>query len=271
MIVLLAKLGRLLRPLRLMRTLAVFDTLHVLVWSCGLLLLIMMTLSIFLESALEPFTMDLVNEGSRGSRETAFQYFGTFSRSFVTMFELTFGNWVIVCRFLSEDISEWYGPCVLIYRFVVGFAVCTVIRGVFLHETFKVAQSDDHLMIIQKEREMRKNVRKMQTLFSEADDSGDGFLCRAEFQAIMQDRRVLSWLAALDLEVRDAEVLFDLMDDGDHRISAEELVYGFSRLKGPARNMDVAVLMNEIRRIKHVTKNVLDKVDVLQPRHLSTP
>eukprot|EP00404_Azadinium_spinosum_P026029 CAMPEP_0180672918 /NCGR_PEP_ID=MMETSP1037_2-20121125/65406_1 /TAXON_ID=632150 /ORGANISM="Azadinium spinosum, Strain 3D9" /LENGTH=240 /DNA_ID=CAMNT_0022702129 /DNA_START=61 /DNA_END=780 /DNA_ORIENTATION=- len=90
----------------------------------------------------------------------------------------------------------------------------------------------------------------VQLLFSEADESGDGFLSREEFQEVLSDTRVKAWLSAMELEVRDAEVLFDLVDDGDHRISAEELVHGFARLKGNARSLDLAILLHELHRLE---------------------
>merc|ERR1719464_1911837 len=169
------------------------------------------------------------------------------------MFEITDGNWIPVTRFLHEEVSEWYGPLMLIYRCLIGFAVMNVLRGIFLHETFKVASSDDELMMMQQQRKVKKHVEKMQKLFAEADDSGDGYLSRSEFEEILSDPRVKSWLAAMELEVRDAELVFELVDDGDHRISAEELVRGFARLKGTARSLDMVTVMHELRRVeKHL-------------------
>merc|ERR1719198_2777809 len=72
-------------------------------------------------------------------REEAFKLFGTFCRSILSMFELTLGNWVPITRFLCEKASEWFTFFLLVYHCIVAFAVVTVIRGIFLHETFQVA------------------------------------------------------------------------------------------------------------------------------------
>merc|ERR1712007_122789 len=94
---------------------------------------------------------------SQDVRIQLFTYFGTFTRTMITMTELTLGNFVPVCRYLSEHIDEGYGHGILIYKVVVGFGMLKVMTGVFLHETFKAAGSDDELMVVQKKRAQQKH------------------------------------------------------------------------------------------------------------------
>merc|ERR1712070_648351 len=159
----------------------------------------------------------------------------------LTMFEVTLGNWVPACRLLVEVVSEVWSPLFMIYLCVVGFSVVKVITGVFLHETFKVAGSDDELMIMQKERVTQKHRHKMQRFLMEADNTGDGRMDYQEFDKVMTDERVRTWLSAMGLEVRDVKGLFELLDDGDHTISSSELCNGVSRLKGEARSLDLII------------------------------
>jgi hypothetical protein len=163
--------------------------------------------------------------------------------------EVTFGNWVPVARALVELTSEWVGFTVIFYRGLVGEALLRVMTGVFIFETFKAANSDDELMILQKERQRKSYVKKMHKLFVEADSSGDGYLTWTEFEQIMGDPRVRTWLQAMELDVLDAKLLFQLVDNNDHKLSADELVSGFSRLRGPARSLELAICMNDINRL----------------------
>lgn len=42
--------------------------------------------------------------------ELVYTYFGTFSRSLLTMFEITLANWPPVCRALTENVTApWFG------------------------------------------------------------------------------------------------------------------------------------------------------------------
>merc|ERR1712048_1042668 len=109
----------------------------------------------------------------------------------------------------------------------MGEALVRVMTGIFMFETFKAAAADDELMIMQKEAQQKMHASKMQHLFEEADEEGDGFLSYEEFLEIVEDVRVKTWLNAMDIDIADATVAFDLLDDGDQKLSAEELVHGF--------------------------------------------
>merc|ERR1711881_203529 len=101
------------------------------------------------------------------------------------MFEVTLGNWVPVCRTLVENVSEWYSMVFIVYKITVGFAVVKVITGVFMHETFKVASTDDELMIVNQTRQAAKFRKKMHSFMNACDASGDGTLDRDEFRRIV--------------------------------------------------------------------------------------
>ncbi|CAE7369237.1 unnamed protein product [Symbiodinium microadriaticum] len=65
-------------------------------------------------------------------REEVFLYFGTFSRTFLTMFEILFANWAVPCHLLMENISEWFSTFFLVYRCLLGFAVLNVVGNSML-------------------------------------------------------------------------------------------------------------------------------------------
>ncbi|CAE8719467.1 unnamed protein product [Polarella glacialis] len=254
------------------RTLHAFDVLHLIVaslkastfvlfWSIILLFLIMISLAMVMSFAIEPFVTDAGND--QAVRMMAFTYFGTVSKAFVSMFEITMGNWVPISRFLFDRVDPWYGPAMIVYRCIVGFAIIQVITGVFMHETFKAAAADDSIMITQRKKEMEAHVAKMTLLFAEADTSGDGFLSYAEFQEIVEDPRVKTWLGAMQLDVVDTRQVFDLIEtDGSHdvagELSAEDLVRGVSRLKGNARSLDLATALQKLRTMEEKIQQLSD-------------
>merc|ERR1712048_557255 len=111
------------------------------------------------------------------------------------------------------------------------------ISGVFLHETFKVASTDDELMVVQKKRATQKHVMKMKKLLQMADASCDGCIEREELRSVLQKPVMRTWLSAMELEVGDADLLFEFLDNGDEKLTAQELIDGVARLKGVARNI----------------------------------
>merc|ERR1719498_1584069 len=146
---------------------------------------------------------------------------------------MTLGNWVPPVRMLQMEVNEYWAIACLFYVCAVHFAVVQIIRAVFMHETFKVAAADDDLMIMQKQRQLKKHVTDMTRFFEEADESGDGFVSFEEFTEMTKDPRVKMWLAAMDFDASNAQRVFELIegDDGDNRLSAEELVHGVAMLR----------------------------------------
>eukprot|EP00415_Alexandrium_ostenfeldii_P001640 UN1640 len=205
-------------------------------------------IALILQTLLEEFIQDETNKQS--DRELIYRYFGTFSKATLSLFEITLANWIPVGRALTYSVSEWYLLFVLGHKFIVGFAVVTVLTGVFLQETFKVASSDNFIMVTKRERAIRTHTEKMRRLFATADSDSSGSLNREEFMGCVGAPAVKTWLAAMGLQVSDAAQLFEMIDDGDGALTAEELVKGVARMKGSARALDMAVLMEENRSLR---------------------
>eukprot|EP00929_Paragymnodinium_shiwhaense_P016262 TRINITY_DN12451_c0_g3_i2.p1 TRINITY_DN12451_c0_g3~~TRINITY_DN12451_c0_g3_i2.p1 ORF type:complete len:669 (-),score=116.82 TRINITY_DN12451_c0_g3_i2:19-1908(-) len=270
------RLGKLLRMLRLVRAIRSFDSLYLLtttlkgsgsalLWSMMLLLLLQAMCSFILCQLLQPFYMD--EERPLEVRHEVFQYFGTFSRTMLTMFELTLGNWVPVSRMLMEKVSEWYVLFTFFHKCVVGFAVVNVINGVFLQKTFAVAAADDHIMISRKARAEKVHAVKMKQLFETADLDRDNLLDRNEFRNAMKDPVLKDWLAAMEITILDEDAFFELIACGDSHITQEELSRETARLKGNARSVDMELRFLEIAKMLRRQQDAIDSVK--KEKHLT--
>merc|ERR1719240_75384 len=155
---------------------AIFASGPVLLWVTLLLFLVETMFGLILHSSLVTYMKD--PDKTDLQRETAFKYFGTYSRTMVTMTELTLGNFIPVLRFLFDNVNEYYGFAVLAYKLTIGFGVMRVITGVFINETFRSVASDDELMVVQKKRAQQGHMKKMHNLLERADSSGDSCIQR---------------------------------------------------------------------------------------------
>jgi hypothetical protein len=237
---------------------AIKGSLSVLAWSSLLLFAFLLLFALGLNQTLVTY---IENPRVKSvNKETAFRYFGTFSRSILSMFELTLGNWVPINRFLIEEVNEWFIWFALLFKLTFGFAVVAVINGCFIKETFKAAEQDDELMIRQKQQEAKMHVRKMTKFLALADSSGEGRVSESEFIRVLKNDEVKQWLAAQGLDPSDAHSLFLLMDDGSGELTAEELVHGVASLKGPARSLDLARLISNVEAKE---MRILSKIDDL--------
>merc|ERR1740130_1431033 len=130
---------------------------HILGWAVALLVVMLTTVALFLAQILHASYFDEasatnLSEAELEMKRKLYAYFGSFTRCLLSMFELTLANWPPVTRLLAEEVSEWFMLFCLIHKLTLGFAVIGVINGVIMQETFKVASTDDMVMVRQRKR-----------------------------------------------------------------------------------------------------------------------
>jgi hypothetical protein len=251
----LLRIARLLRLLRLIRRIKGFDALYVmttafrcsisiLAWSCVLILMIQTLFAMMLTDILRETYLS--SDKPIAEQKEVFIYFGTFTRSILSMLELTLANWPPIARMLTENVSEWFAPVCMMHKLVIGFAVVGIINGVFMQETFKVASTDDYIMMRTQQQAGLRHEDNMRKLFALADQDGDGRVNREDVEEAMNDPSVRSWIAAMELDCEDLDRMFALMDaeqGGVGFITKELFVHSMARMKGPARNLDVKEIL----------------------------
>ncbi|CAJ1393077.1 unnamed protein product [Effrenium voratum] len=263
----LIRLVRLLRLVKLVRAIRGFDSLIVMTTalqdSVNALLwvaVIMVVVELLFALLLNQILVSLVGQDARFSMEdemALFQYFGTFPRCMLTMFQFTLGTWVPVARVLQEIVSPVMNIFTILHKVTIGFACIGVINGVFMQETMKVAQSDDVIMMRDVARREKIHAQKMKTFFQLTDQSGDSNITRAEWVEVMARPATLHWFAAQGLSMQDPEAVFDLLDsDGSDSLTLEELVAGVSKLQGPARGLDLALLSERQRSLQDLVRRM---------------
>merc|ERR1712176_867603 len=118
------RLFRLIRVFKLLNTFKGFEILYLLTtairgtrsilrWAIALLSIILMTCALFLTQGLHLFyfgeeQLAALHPSELEVRIKMYRYFGTFTRSMFSMFELTLANYPPVARLLSEEVSEWF-------------------------------------------------------------------------------------------------------------------------------------------------------------------
>jgi hypothetical protein len=247
----LARMARLLRFLRVVKTIRGFASLYLMLqsiqgsvsalgWSCAVVMLGEMMLALSVNLLVRDNWVD--ESFPLKDREVLFEYFGTFTRSLLTMIEMLLGNWYSITRILT-GFNEWWMLFGIGHQLVLGFAVIEVISGVFLNETFKVAALDDSVMLNEVRRAAKAERFKLTEFFSKADKDRSGLVTREELIKVLDNKQTEEWLSAMGLDIDKADIdkVFGMLDkDGDGHLSCEELVQGASLLKKPARAVDLA-------------------------------
>mmetsp|Transcript_115682 Transcript_115682/g.323507 ORF Transcript_115682/g.323507 Transcript_115682/m.323507 type:complete len:446 (+) Transcript_115682:1-1338(+) len=272
---------RCFRALRAVRTFHMFSKLRVLLatvtasffalfWSMVLLGLMMLIASLFLCQTIQSVMFEpSVDEATR---EWLFRYYGTPSRSLWTFFELTFsGGWPTYARRLVEDVSSVYAFFFVLYIACVTFATFRIITALFLRDTLCVATADTELMIQEKIREKESYAQKLRFFFEVADTNGDGVLTREEFEDVLKDEHIKSYLAILELDGGAGDHLFEMLVDGGHRVTSEEFVRIAMRLKGSARSQDVVSIRFDCARMHKKLEEMSLVLKALESRGAPRP
>ncbi|OLQ08452.1 Sodium channel protein type 11 subunit alpha [Symbiodinium microadriaticum] len=244
----LLRLGKLARAIRVVSMTSVLASLQLLVkclgssrdmlfWSFCLLTFVQCVAGMILST----LTIDFIKDDSKPSdvRGDVFLYYGTFSRTTLSMFEILFANWSPCCRILVENVSEWFSVFFLLYRCVLGFAILNVVNSVFVQQTMKTASSDEELAFKQKQRDAELYTKKVRKLFQTMDASGDGAINLEEFAKLVQSPKLRFWMSQLELEYHDLLSLFEFLDNGDGQITLTEFIEGAARLRGSAKALDI--------------------------------
>mmetsp|Transcript_44360 Transcript_44360/g.105027 ORF Transcript_44360/g.105027 Transcript_44360/m.105027 type:complete len:599 (+) Transcript_44360:143-1939(+) len=263
---------RCFRVMRLLKTVGLFDSLYllhaalrgsigVLTWSLLYLAVVQITLALVVSQYLHEFYLGR-EDVPHSNREEVFQYFGTFSYATLTMFEMTLANWPPVCRVMMHYVSEWWVLFALVHKLTIGFAIIGIINGVVMQETFKAAAQDKDVMVRDKRKAIDKVRHRLQTVFRCADEHEDGKLTLEEFSKVCANPVLKLWLSSIGLNTSDATKVFNLIDNGDGYLTADELVHGVERFRGFASSIDLHVtikeLLNKFHHMSHVQGRALN-------------
>ncbi|CAJ1418028.1 unnamed protein product [Effrenium voratum] len=220
---------------------------NTLCWSLSFIVVLQCIAGMVISQVVWPYMKDESN--NIDERRAVFRYYGTFTSTFLTMFEVLLANWAPPARILVDNVSDLFVYVFVIYRCVVGFAILNVVNAVFIQQTMKVAQADQELILKQRLRAESAYAAKMREFFEKLDSNHSGFLTWKEFSAVLTEPELRSWMATLELETYDLVNLFHMIDDGDGHITVGEFLEGAIRLRGTAKSVDLAQVLNTTRRL----------------------
>lgn len=243
---------------------AVRSSIGALVWSFLFLVAMQLAVGMILQQVLAIWIEDASNDIE--ARRRVFDYFGSFTRMMLTMFEITLANWVVTCRSLMKDVSEWLGLFYVVYRCLFCFGVLKVITAYFIAQTNRALAKDDDLVTIQQEYERMLFSKKVEAMFAHLDTSHDGYLTWEEFEAIKDSPLWRAWGDKLGLPMGDLVNLFEMLARSDGKVSANEFFNGMQRMKGYAKAVDMVWLLNEVSKMMESNKAQIQELSDVSSR-----
>jgi hypothetical protein len=189
---------------------------------------------------------DLV-KGDNETVDNLRQYFGSLPLALRSLFEAISGgnDWSTFSEPLFE-VGDMLGYFFLLYIFIVFLGFLNVMTGVFVDSALASSVLDAQNLEAEEEKMFQETMAAAQKVFTTI---GGDRLTKAEFEELLQTREVVDFFRSLELQPEEAVGLFHLLDvDRSEDLSLDEFVQGSLRLKGGAKKIHVATIMDEQRR-----------------------
>jgi len=172
-------------------------------------------------------------------------------------------GWATVARH-TISVESWSWVFFIGFIFTTTFAIMHVVVAVIVQNTLEHAShcKEEHAQI--KEQREKAILMKIVEVFEEADTDGDGELTRQEFLKSLDNAKVLQHLHEINVDVRQAENLFDILDyDCSGNLDACEFIEGVMMARGEAKAKDILAVQCDMWRVEN---RLMDKVDFFESK-----
>jgi len=241
----LVRIARILRHIRALRTLifSIIVSLRSLIWTLLLLALMIYMFSALITSLVTQSFKNKITFHRPENEDALMKYYGGMDTSMFSLFEALFGgqDWDILVRPLMEDV-HW--SMSLVFAFYIAFstlALLNVVTGVFVDNVLECTKKDKDVFLV-------NNVRE---LFSQIEGGVRGVMNWEVFQSKLETEEMKAAFKAINVDLSEARGLFSLLDlDNSKEVNAQEFIAGCLRLRGPAKALDLAVLIREVTQLR---------------------
>jgi hypothetical protein len=282
----LLRILRLVRIIRLMRVLRLVDELRAiassitssmksLLWTLVLLMLLMYSSGVAVTQVVGDHLkqLEIGNDVGDTMTDEMKYYYGTLSRAILSLFECITGgaSWDAIMMPVANDVSSFVIPLYCGYITFCLFAVMNSVTGVFCEKaSAKVREDQEQFLAHTCRKTFERNV------FANKKDQQDQVITWKEFSGQLHSEEVKEFFKAIDVCVSEAEALFRLLDPNrTGSIHFTQFMHGILKLRGPAKSLDLTLLMHETDEmfnllIDHMTAvegklNRISNVILLEP------
>jgi len=239
----LIRIMRVMRILRLigdLRTLvmSILGSLKSLVWAVVLLFVMMYVIGVYLTQLVLDHRLRL--EDPEDAHQSLVTFYGSVGDSVFVLFEAVTGgvDWGEAVAPLRSEISGMVVPLFMLYISFVVLCMLNVITGVFVESALLTARRDKDIYMVNHARQ----------LFAQVDTTRSGTISWEQFEEALESEDMREVFKQLDLDVSEALGLFQLLDtDRTGNIDADEFISGCTRLRGPAKALDLNLLKMQTR------------------------
>mmetsp|Transcript_59054 Transcript_59054/g.104967 ORF Transcript_59054/g.104967 Transcript_59054/m.104967 type:complete len:580 (-) Transcript_59054:57-1796(-) len=263
----IARIARLARVIHLfveLRTMisSIFASLKPLFWAALLFLMLIYGVAVALLDAVNEWRIQ--HEDTKRS-EDLLLHFSDLGTTIMRLWQCISGgiDWREMSDPLVTDISPLMGVVFCAYVAFSMLAMMNVITGIFVDNATTYAQQDKDTYV----------VKHVLDLFKTTELNANGEITWEGFSEKLGSKELQELFAAVDVDVADAESLFRLIDTEENgAISADELMNGWMRLRGPAKALDQSLMFRELSRTTSYNQRLMRELkQMLTSRQMRDP
>lgn len=222
---------------------SILGSLKSLVWAIVLLFVLMYVVGIYLTQLVLDTRLELGKDDALGSKndisDTLVFYFGSIGDTTYALYCAVTGgvDWSALVDPLRAEVSVFITPCFIFYIAFAVLCMLNVITGVFVESALLTAKKDKDSYM----------VSHMRSLFKKLDKTGARSITWEDFQNALGTNDMKEIFEHIDIDISEAPGIFHLLDENDSgTIEAEEFIAGCSHLQGPAKSLDLTLLIREL-------------------------
>merc|ERR1719235_1118999 len=173
---------------------------------------------------------------------------------------MTLDSYSGILRYIMAELPEM----LLLFAAFIGVAsivLMNLMTAIVVENAFAAAAKDEEAVAQMKKLKQKKTVNDLKMLFKDLDEDGSGALSKEEFTDVLDDPAFVTKMKALDIELDELPTIFEIFDDGDGSISAEEFCSGLIKVSGKAMNSDMLKAMKFFRKANNQLSFLADKLD----------
>eukprot|EP00930_Biecheleria_cincta_P035423 TRINITY_DN24364_c0_g1_i1.p1 TRINITY_DN24364_c0_g1~~TRINITY_DN24364_c0_g1_i1.p1 ORF type:complete len:600 (+),score=97.96 TRINITY_DN24364_c0_g1_i1:117-1916(+) len=237
-VVRIMRLARVIKFIVELRTMisCIIGSLRPLFWACVLFIMIIYGVAVSLTQVVNDYRRVNADAPDIESLE---RFFNSVPVAGLALWECISGgmDWQDLADPLMRHISPMFAVLLSIYVAFSVLAMMNVITGIFVDNATKYAQQDEDANI----------AKHVLSLFRRSDLTAEGLISWDVFQDKLVSGELQMLFEAVEVDPEDAQSLFNLLNaDSNSGISPQELLYGWARLRGTAKALDVALLMRKV-------------------------
>jgi voltage-gated sodium channel len=261
----MSKLGRAIRLLRILRIIRVvrklaqlrgmlhmiISSLQSLFWVLVIMLGLIYMVSVVLTQGATHYLKGQDAPKESAEYEQVLIMYGSLFSTMYTLFQCMSGgiSWGLASHAMRDP--GWLLEAVVIsYVFFMVFAVANIVNGIFVDGAIESSKKDRSMMMQKQKDDHENKERHVVNLLTMMDQDGDQLISFQEFLESLEQEEVRDFLAALEVDVTDAKVFFEMLDrDGSGTVDIMEFTSGMRKFRGEAKSVDLHMLLYENKRL----------------------